>query len=283
MKLGPRFFRPDYPQIAQCEQRVQLCRVLGQPAVSHLHEPEVPLDHPQRMLDLGTHAGLELLDLVDQGIDLIALVQRLAFARAHGNVPGDVLPDTGALVCALVARIPMDRRFPSMQQSVGLGRVVHIGRRSDHRMYQPRVGIHTDVCLDTKVPLVALLGLVYLGVTSTVFVLGVTGRSNQVGRHYGARLEQQAVGAQLGISDLQDLGAQVVLFEQMTKSQDADPIRNLLGAADAHEVTVEAGLEQCFFGPQGRTNQTTAAGSKYAASLPDRTAGIPSWPPVREG
>ena len=210
------------------------------------------------------------------------MLSRFTFTRAHGYLPCH----TGgffSLAGNLVTYVAEDNLFLTVQQAVPLGDIVDVGSRSDDGVHQARICIDPNVRFHSKVPLVALLGLVYLGVTSTVFVLGGTGRSNQGGRHYGARLEQQAVGAQLGISDLQDLGAQVVLFEQMTKSQDADPIRNSLGAADAHEVTVEAGLEQCFFGPQGRTNQTTAAGSKYAASLPDRTAGIPSWPPVREG
>ena len=38
----------------------------------------------------------------------------------------------------------------------------------------------------------------------------------------------------------------------MAKAQDADPVRNVLGATDACEVTVEAGLKQSFFGSQIR-------------------------------
>ena len=44
--------------------------------------------------------------------------------------------------------------------------------------------------------------------------------------YHGARLAQQAMGGQLGIDDLQNLRAQRVLFEQMTESQDADPVGN---------------------------------------------------------
>ena len=60
------------------------------------------------------------------------------------------------------------------------------------------------------------------------------------------------MGGQLGVDDLQNLRTQRVLFEQMTESQDADPVRNALGAADACKVAVEAGLKQGFFGPQVR-------------------------------
>ena len=60
------------------------------------------------------------------------------------------------------------------------------------------------------------------------------------------------MSGQLGVDDLQNLWTQLVRFEQMTESQDADPVWNALGAADASEVAVEAGLEQGFFGPQVR-------------------------------
>ena len=101
-------------------------------------------------------------------------------------------------------------------------------------------------------PLLALFGLVHLGVTLACAVLGRTRRRNQGGVHHGARLEQQAVRGQLGVDDLQDLEAQFVLFQQVPKAQDADPVWNALGASDADKIPVEAGLEQGFFGAQVR-------------------------------
>ena len=94
--------------------------------------------------------------------------------------------------------------------------------------------------------------LVHLGVALTSAVLSGARCSNQGGVHHRTGLEQQALGGQLGVDDLQDLGAQLVRFEQMAKAQDADPVRNALGAADAHEVLVKTGLEQSLFGSQVR-------------------------------
>lgn len=62
-----------HPQIQRREQGDQLRDVLLQPAVAHLHMTELALDDPEQMFDLGTHAGLEFLDLLDQGIDRVAL------------------------------------------------------------------------------------------------------------------------------------------------------------------------------------------------------------------
>lgn len=55
-----------HPQIRQREQRRQLRSVPRQAPVTHLHTPELALDHPKRVLDLGAHAGLQSLELIDQ-------------------------------------------------------------------------------------------------------------------------------------------------------------------------------------------------------------------------
>src|SRR3546814_13005932 len=39
---------PRHPEIGEREQCVQLRRVLHQPAVAHLHKPELALDHTDR-------------------------------------------------------------------------------------------------------------------------------------------------------------------------------------------------------------------------------------------
>lgn len=53
---------------------MQLRSVLLQSTVVHLDESDLALDHPERILDLGPDARLELLDLVDQGINRVVLV-----------------------------------------------------------------------------------------------------------------------------------------------------------------------------------------------------------------
>jgi len=61
-------------------------------------------------------------------------------------------------------------------------------------------------------------------------IVDVGCRANDRGAYPGARLEQQAVSGQLGVDDLQNLGSKPVLFEQMPKSQDAEPGSNASGA-----------------------------------------------------
>ena len=82
-----------------------------------------------------------------------------------------------------------------------------------------RVGVDANVRLHPDVPLIALLGLVNLRVTLTVFVLGRAGRGNQCGVHHRACLEQQALVGQGRVDGGHGLKAQIVLFEQMAKQQ----------------------------------------------------------------
>lgn len=77
--------RPDRPQVRQREQCLQLRRVLEQSAVAHLGVAELPFDHAERVLDLRTDAGLELLDLVKDGADGRRLAPAFSLWRSLGR------------------------------------------------------------------------------------------------------------------------------------------------------------------------------------------------------
>ena len=94
-----------------------------------------------------------------------------------------------------------------MQQSVSLGHIVDVGSSADDSVHQGGISIDPDMRLHPKVPLVALFGLVHLGVSLAREVLCRAGRSNQSGIDHRAGLKQQAVGSQFGIDDLQNLRA----------------------------------------------------------------------------
>ncbi len=139
-----------HPQVGQREQRVQLRRVLRQPAIPDLDVAELAFDDAKRMLDLGADSGLDVLDLIRDGVLRIAPVEQAAQAGAHGNVParGDVLRVL-ALVHALVARIGEHFGFLPMHQRVRLGDVVDVGR-----------AVPTTVCtspLSASTPMLAFI------------------------------------------------------------------------------------------------------------------------------
>jgi hypothetical protein len=58
-------------QIRQREQCRPLRGLVLQPAVAHLDVPELALADAERMLDLGSDAGLQALELADQRVDLL--------------------------------------------------------------------------------------------------------------------------------------------------------------------------------------------------------------------
>ena len=73
---------PDHPQIGQRKHHQQLTGVLGQTPVTRLAMPELTLDHPKRMLDLGTDFCLGSLELIQYPAQWGGGVQQAALARA---------------------------------------------------------------------------------------------------------------------------------------------------------------------------------------------------------
>src|SRR5574343_865103 len=106
------------PQVGEREQRMQLRGVLAQAPVAHLHMPELALDHAERVLHLRSHAGLELLNLLDALVVRIRGIELPSFARAHRDLPPDTLACTRPLGSTLVASIRENHRLLAMQQAV---------------------------------------------------------------------------------------------------------------------------------------------------------------------
>src|SRR5678815_482787 len=130
-------------------------RVLGQAAEADLHQPELALDDTERVLDLGTHAGLAVLAVSGRRF-ATPFGQFGDVARAGGDMPLQVFT-VHARLCAAVGRVGPDLFFLAVQQVGDLLYVGLVGRRSDDRVHQATVGIDRDVRLHAEVPLVALL------------------------------------------------------------------------------------------------------------------------------
>ena len=261
-----------HPDIGQRKQRDELRSVFLEPAIAHLGMSELTLDDSKRMLHLGPDTGLEFLGFFSELATRRVLLLS-ALARAHVHVPIHAR-GLRSFAGTKIARIGKHHVLLSGQQAVSLSHIVDIGSSADDGVHQDRLCVHANVRLHSKVPLVALLGLVHLRVTLTGTVLGGARCRNQSGVHHRAGLEQQALGGQLGVDHLQYLRAQLVLFEQMAKSQDVDAVGNTLGAADAHKVTVEVGLEQNIFGPQVRQSKPLlqAMNAQHHCQIKGRTS-----------
>ena len=74
---------PRHPEVSQRKQRVQLRGVLGQTVVARLHVPELALDHPKRVFQLGSDAGLYMFEFFRDFAHRRGFVQCSAFARVN--------------------------------------------------------------------------------------------------------------------------------------------------------------------------------------------------------
>ena len=123
--------------------------------------------------------------------------------------------------------------------------IVDMGRSPNGGVRQARVSIDTNVRFHAKVPLVAFLGLVHLRVPFNTAFFGRTGRCNQRSIDHRAGLEHQAFGDQGGVYCCEQLNTQVVLFKQVTKSQDGGLVRQLVyGAIETGKLTVKRRIVQ---------------------------------------
>jgi hypothetical protein len=137
-----------HPQVGQGKHHQQLAGVLGQTFVAHLAMAKLALDDSKRVLDLGADARLDGFKLIDQRIERLALVQCLALARHHGNVPATVGVQFLHFVSLFnppIARVGKDDVFLTVQQRVRLRDVMGIGCGGGDGVHQPRVGVHANV------------------------------------------------------------------------------------------------------------------------------------------
>ena len=168
-------------------------------------------------------------------------------ARTHGNLP----VHTGGLrafLDPLVSGITEGQAFLTVQQGAGLGNVMNIGCCANDAVHQPGICIYPNMCLHSKVPLIALLGLMHLGITLTRAVLGRTRCSNQGGVNNRSGLKQQTSLGQGCVDGRHDLLAQVVGFKKMAKPQNSGFIRKAYGSRiKSCKFTLQRLVVQRFF------------------------------------
>jgi hypothetical protein len=84
-----------------------------------------------------------------------------------------------ALGDPLIASVTEGFDLVAVQERVALRDIVDVGGRADHGVHQPRLGIGADVRLHAEVVVVARPGLMHLGITLAIRVLGRTRRGDQ--------------------------------------------------------------------------------------------------------
>ena len=114
-------------------------------------------------------------------------------------------------------------------------------------MDQARVGNHTNVGLHSKVPLLALFGLVHLGVALAILVLRRTRCRDQRSIYHRTGLEQQSLAAHQVVDQREYLLGQRVLLEQMTKSKNSGFVGQLDVPAQTGKLPKQGHIVQGFF------------------------------------
>ena len=248
-----------HPQVGQRKQRGNLRPILRQSPVAGLHVSELALDHPKRMLHLGANARLELFGLVQQFSHLTCVLEHFALTRAHGDMPGDVGVSALALFNTLVPGISPDSFLLSVQQPMCLSDITDVATGATHRVHQSGICIHANMGFHPKVPLVALLAGVHLGVASLVSVFDGTRCGNQGGVHCTAFFEHQAALSQYGIDFSQNFDCKAVFLQPVAQPQDGALAKPQVSIGQAHvvipadELAVQRGVEEGFF--HGRVRQ----------------------------
>lgn len=92
-----------HPQITQRKHHRQPRCVLGQTSVASLGISELLLDDTKRVFYLGAHAGLQVLDLVDDLSESATAFAWLARSRPAGDMPDHTRLGFRPLVRSLVA------------------------------------------------------------------------------------------------------------------------------------------------------------------------------------
>ena len=188
--------------------------------------PEQVLHHVERMLD--DRPELRLAPLLGPGgLALRPLRQPAHLAALLGNIH-EQIPALYllALLQANVPGIRVHTAFLAMQQVRGLRDTTDIGGRPDNGMHQARYGVHADVRLHAKMPLVPLVVLVHPRIPRLRLVLGRRWRRDDRGFRDRPLAQRQTLLRQMTRDRLEDRPDQVIRLQQPPGVQQRRNIRS---------------------------------------------------------
>lgn len=240
--------------IGQGELAENLLVVLVQSAITGPGVAELALDDPD-MLDLGAERRRQPVDpalFIGQGLALLAL---------EGRGPDDVGFGSIGFERTLIAGIGAVAKgnfLLAVKQGIGRHAIMHIGRCHFGRMHAARSRVCADMRLHAEIPLIALPGLLYLGIARLRAVLGRWRRGDQSRIHDRALAQQQTALGQNRRHLVKQRFAQFMLLKQMPELQD----RRLVGYAlevEALQIPATVASPTALLPSLDRTGQTIAA------------------------
>ncbi len=215
------------------EQGEEAAAVLLEPLVDQLAEAEVALHEEEGMLHLAADTRLPGFD----GLVPLRLDGALPAVDAEGH-PGLLLVSRylGALFGARVAGVAVHHLVVVPHQLARPGDVADIGRSVHHGVDEAAARVDADVALHAEVPLVALPGLVHLGIPLVLLVLGGAGGGDDGGVHDGPAAHHEALLLEQFVEAVEHGLGEAVLLEKMAEVQEGRRIGSPVGGdVDAHE------------------------------------------------
>ena len=226
---------PCHPEVREREQRHQMRPVLRQAPVSRLHVTELPLDDPERVLDLRADRGLG------------PFRHRLGRPRRQQATPARWMATIQAT--PRYPEVPVDNRLVTVQQGTRHHEIVHVGRRRHHHVDQPGVRVDTDVRLHAEEPLVPLAGLVHLRVPRARPVLCRARGRDDRRIDQRAPADHQATRPEHRVDLLEQGHGQVVAPGEVAEAQDGRGVRDAGGAwVDARKRPLHRDIVQSLTG-----------------------------------
>ena len=232
-------------QIGERELGGQRLAILEQPAIAHCGETELAFDDTERELDDCPQAGKPAIDVP---LPFGQLMTRRFLERHAPDRPVIRVARQEIVFVVGVGLVAMHRVFLAVQQVIQYFVVRHFRLGEDQAVHQAAVGIGTDVSLHAEVPLIALFRRAHLRIALAFLVFGRWRRGNQRGIHYGAFLEQQPTGTELGVDLGEKSVGQLVALEQMAELADGGLVRDgVHRQVDPNEPAVQRHLVQRLF------------------------------------
>ncbi len=162
----------DDDQIGQGVEHLLLGAVLLEPLVTQFAMVKAVLDEVEDVLDPAADLGLEPLDVLEQGFGL-SLGQGGDLAALGRDVPLHVLViELLALYPTGIAGIGTYGFLLTMQQVALRGDIRHVDGHGGGAVHPPGFRIDPDVGLGAKVKLLALAGVIPVGIAWPRLVLG---------------------------------------------------------------------------------------------------------------
>ena len=201
---------PDLVEIGQSEHGLRPHQVLGQAPIAHLGEAPQLLDHPEGVFTTGPGARARPIDpppaLTQRPLGGRPAIYPVAYPPRFKKLPVVFFPV--GLIAKQLTLLPV-QQFRQLRDIGGR----RIGRSNG---VDDAALIGADVQLHAEVPVLALAGLLHLGVTRRSGVFGRTGRRDDGRIDNGPGPQQQTTRFEQAANLIKDGSGQTVLLGYYT-------------------------------------------------------------------